>query len=256
MAFAVYERKGAVGLVTLNRPDRLNAIGGRLLADLIAALEQAGRDDQAAAFILTGAGRAFCSGDDLKDYGDQTADDGAIQAHVAAIQQVTHLIMKESRPFICAAHGYAVGGGFEWMLNCDLIVAADTLCAFFPEIRLGQFVTGGITHQLPRSIGYHRTMELLLLGERQPAGRLERLGLVNFVVPEDRMLPRAMELADILVSQSAFAMRRLKQALNVELGAGLWRSVEVEQAATMEAFRHPDTAARVAGYMRGKGGAA
>lgn len=255
MAFALYERKGAIGLVTLNRPDRLNAIGGALLADLIAALEQAGRDDEASVFILTGAGRAFCSGDDLKEYGDQTADDAAIEAHVAAIQRVTHLLMKETRPVICAAHGYAVGGGFEWMLNCDLVVAADTLCAFFPEVGLGQFVTGGVTHLLPRTVGYQRSMELLLLGERQSAERLERLGLINFVVPETRMLSRAMELADILLAQSTFSVRRLKQALNVELGAGLWQSVAVEQAATIEAFRHPDTSARIESYMRGKGGA-
>lgn len=256
MAFACYERTGAIGRITLNRPDRLNAIGGDLLADLIAALQQAGRDDSVSVFILAGAGRAFCSGDDLKEYGDQTTDDAAIEAHVAAIQQVTHLLMKETRPIICAAHGYAVGGGFEWMLNCDLVVAADNLCAFFPEVSLGQFVTGGITHLLPRAIGYQRSMELLLLGERQSATRLERLGLVNFVVPEERMLSRATELADILLSQSAFSVRRLKQALNIELGAGLWQSVAVEQAATVEAFRHPDTAARVESYMRSKRGAA
>ncbi|WP_428248188.1 enoyl-CoA hydratase/isomerase family protein [Ferrovibrio sp.] len=256
MPFAVYERQGPVGLVTLNRPERLNAIGQTLLADFAAVLRQAQGDEEIGAIVLTGAGRAFCSGDDLKEYADQTASDDAIAAHVAAIQRITHLLMAGPRPVICAAHGYAVGGGFEWMLNCDLVVASEDLKAFFPEMELGQFVTGGITHLLPRALGHQRSMELLLLGEVQSALRLEQLGLVNFVVPSDRLMTRAMEVATTVAARSRFAVGRLKETVNLHLGSELWRAIELEQAATMDAFHHADTAERIRGTLRGKWGAA
>jgi len=99
-----------------------------------------------------------------------------------------------------AAHGYAVGGGFEWALNCDLVVAADDLVAFSPEMALGHFVTGGVTHLLPLALGYQRTMELIVLGERQDARALLRLGLVNRVVSAEAMITRRI---------GAFAATRL-----------------------------------------------
>jgi enoyl-CoA hydratase/carnithine racemase len=256
MPLALYRKCGPVGFVTLNRPDRLNAISGALLEDLTTALKTAQQDEGVAAIVLSGAGRAFCSGDDLKEYDLQTADERAIRSHVVAIQRITRLIMGEGKPVICAAHGYAVGGGFEWLLNCDLVVASENLQAFFPEMKLGQFVTGGVTHLLPRTVGYQRAMELLLLGEIQSAARLERLGVVNFVVPDDQVLPKATELARTLALQSPQAIARLKNAINVQLGAELWQSVEVEQTLTIEAFRQPDTAARVRRHMPGKKGSA
>jgi enoyl-CoA hydratase/carnithine racemase len=96
---------------------------------------------------------------------------------------------------IGAVHGYAVGGGFEWVLNCDMVVAADSLVCFFPEMALGHFVTGGVTHLLPQALGHQRTMELIVLGERQSAQRLHALGLVNRVVGAEVMLQEAVHLA-------------------------------------------------------------
>jgi enoyl-CoA hydratase/carnithine racemase len=252
MSFALYERRGSIGLVTLNRPERLNAISGELLADFAALLEEGLADPHTAVVVLTGAGRAFCSGDDLKEFDRQTASEATIRAHVMAIQNITRLMLGSDKPIVGAVHGYAVGGGFEWLLNCDLVVAADDLIAFFPEMDWGQFVTGGVTHLLPLAVGYQRAMELLILGERQSAERLARLGLVNVVVPRAELESEAMTMAGRVAEKARFSVGKLKKLLNQDLGARLWRAVELEQAATIEAFRRSEAAARVAKFTNRK----
>jgi enoyl-CoA hydratase/carnithine racemase len=248
MSFARYALSGNIGTVTLDRPERLNAIGTELLADFAAALQAGINDPGAAVLILTGAGRAFCAGDDLKEFVLQSSSEAAIHAHIAAIQGITRLMLGCAKLIVGAVHGYAVGGGFEWMLNCDLVVAADDLVAFFPEMDWGQFVTGGVTHLLPQAIGYQRTMELLVLGERQSAARLEQLNLVNAVVPRDAMLARATEMARTVATKSSFSIGRLKTTLNGALGQALWRAVDHEQAVTIETFSQPGVAERVARF--------
>jgi enoyl-CoA hydratase/carnithine racemase len=250
MPYALYERRGTIGLVTLNRPERLNAISGALLTDFEAVLKRAFADAEASVLVLAGAGRAFCAGDDLKEFDLQSESAEAIRGHVGAIQRITRIMLGSDKPVVGAVHGYAVGGGFEWMLNCDLVVAADTLVAFFPEMNLGHFVTGGVTHLLPMALGYQRAMEFFILGERQAAERLERLGLVNFVVSEGAMLERAFEVAGKIAEQSRFAVGRLKAALNQRLGQGLWQAVDLEQEITIEAFSNADTAERVKAFGR------
>lgn len=252
MSFALYERRGPVGIVTLNRPERLNAISGDLLAAFAAALGQGLADEDAAVLVLTGAGRAFCSGDDLKEFDRQSASDAAIRAHIGAIQDITRTMLGSDKPIVGAVHGYAVGGGFEWLLNCDLVVAADDLVAFFPEMDWAQFVTGGVTHLLPLAVGYQRAMELLMLGERQSAERLAALGLVNWVVPRDELQGKAMEVALKVAEKSRFSVGRLKRLINQDLGAQLWRAVELEQDATIEAFHRPEVAERVARFATRK----
>jgi enoyl-CoA hydratase/carnithine racemase len=243
MPYALYERRGKIGVVTLNRPERLNAISHTLTADFEAALASGFADDAALAIILTGAGRAFCSGEDLKE-AVRTESEEAIRGHIASTQRITRLMLGSSKPVIGAMHGYAVGGGFEWLLNCDLVVASETLVAFFPEMSLGHFLTGGVTHLLPQAVGYQRSMELFLLGDRQRAERLERLGLVNMVVPQEEMMPKAFEVAERVAANSPFAMGKLKMALNQQLGAGLWKAVDLEEDLTVAAFNDPFTLAK------------
>jgi enoyl-CoA hydratase/carnithine racemase len=250
MSFALYERHGAVGVVTLNRPERLNAISGSLMADLEGALKRAFADEDANAIVLTGAGRAFCSGDDLKEFDLQTESEEAVRNHVEAIQRITRLTLGSDKPVVGAIHGYAVGGGFEWLLNCDLVVAANNLVAFFPEMSWGHFVTGGVTHILPQAVGYQKAMELFLLGERHSAEQLQNLRLANFVVPVDGMMEKAMSVAKIIASRSRFAVAKLKAALNQQLGDSLWKAVNHEERVTIEAFTHPETIERVKAFSR------
>ncbi|AOE88120.1 enoyl-CoA hydratase/isomerase family protein [Pseudomonas sp. TCU-HL1] len=252
MSTVLYERQGSVGLVTLNRPERLNAISSAMLGDFERAMTEAINDADTAAIVLTGAGRAFCSGDDLKEFEQQSESEASVRAHIDAIQRITKLMLGSDKPVVGALHGYAVGGGFEWVLNCDLVVASENLIGFFPEMDWGNFVTGGVTYLLPQTLGYQRTFELIVLGERQSAARLQQLGLVNWVVPQEEMLTKAFEVAEKIASKSRASVARLKTLINQDLGGQLWRAVALEEQATVEAFMRPEAAERVKQFGRAK----
>lgn len=252
MSYARVEKSGAVSTVVLDRPERLNAISGELLDDLHRALVEVNTDETCNAIVFRGEGRAFCAGDDLKEFGKQTESGASIRSHVERIQQITRDLMFNGKPVIGAVHGFAVGGGFEWLLNCDLVVASDDLVCFFPEMEWGQFVTGGVTQLLPQSVGYQRAMELWLLGERQSAHQLHLLGLVNRVVERERVLETALELATRVSERSAFSVSRLKRLLTMELSTDLSRSLELEQSATVAAFATPEAAKRVQAFAARK----
>jgi enoyl-CoA hydratase/carnithine racemase len=248
MPFAIHTTDGPVSIVTLNRPERLNAISTALLADLHAALVAAQSETTTRAIVLTGAGRAFCAGDDLKEFGEQSSSPEAIAKTCADIQQITRDIMLGDKLVVGAIHGYAVGGGFEWVLNCDLVVADDDLVCFFPEMALGHFVTGGVTHLLPQMLGHQRAMELMVLGDRQGADALLRYGIVNRVVPNDEMLAVALDIARRIAERSAFATARLKRVVTAGLDARLETALRLEQVAAAECFANPDTAARISAF--------
>lgn len=241
--------EGPVSVVTLNRPARLNAIGGSLLPDLHAALGAAQADPRTRVIVLAGAGRAFCAGDDLQEFAQQAATAQSVGEMCERIQQITRDLMFGPKIVVGACQGYAVGGGFEWLLNCDLVVAADDLVAFFPEMSLGHFVTGGVTHLLPSTVGYQRAMELLVLGERQDAAALARLGLVNRVVPRDALLPEALALAARVAERAEGAVRSLKRVMARSLGAQLAAALEQERQAAVSCFSDAQTAQRIAAFQ-------
>jgi enoyl-CoA hydratase/carnithine racemase len=250
MSYAKLHNDGTVSVVTLNRPERLNAIGTALLSDLHEALVKAQTDPDTRVIVLTGAGRAFCAGDDLKEFGEQSSSEAAIVETCTNIQHITRDIMFGPKLVVGAVHGYAVGGGFEWVLNCDLVVAADNLVCFFPEMALGHFVTGGVTHLLPQMLGHQRAMELMVLGERQDAQALKALGIVNRIVPLAELLPAALALARELASRSTLATSQLKRVINIQLSGQLASALELERQAAMACFGDRDTAERIKGSAR------
>ena len=246
MNFVTLHNQGPVSIVTLNRPDRLNAMSGPLMAELHQALVAAHADPETRAIVFTGAGRAFCAGDDLKEFTHQAASPAAVADMCDQIQQITRDLMFGPKLVIGAIHGYAVGGGFEWVLNCDMSVAADNLVAFFPEMSLGHFVTGGVTQLLPQTVGYQKAMELFVLGERIDAATLLQLGLVNRVVPLAEMMDTALALANQVAARSTLATGLLKRAMTTGLSNQLAGALEQERQAAMACFANPDTAARIA----------
>lgn len=252
MNYATVSTHGAVSVVTLNRPARLNAISGELLEDLHRALDEVNRDTSVHAIVITGEGRAFCAGDDLKEFDKQSESDASIREHVARIQRITRDLMFNDKPVIGAIHGFAVGGGFEWLLNCDMVVAADDLVCFFPEMAWGQFVTGGVTHLLPQAVGYQRAMELWLLGERHGAQQLMAMGMVNRVVPREQMLDTALDMARRVASNARLSVSKLKRLVNGELTSTLAHSLDVEADATIDAFKNPEAAERVRAFAKRK----
>lgn len=226
-----------VATVTLNRPERMNAISTALTEELHTRLFEVNQRDDVRAIIFTGAGRAFCAGDDLKEFEQQTESDAAIVKHIENIQRITYDLMYSDKFVVGAVHGYAVGGGFEWMLNCDVVVAADDLVAFLPELEWGQFPTGGVTHLLPQSLGHQHTMEIMVLGDRLTADDLLQRRLINWVVPHDEMLRKARTVADQAASKSPFSVARLKRLLTRGVSGNLGRSIELEQEFTVQSFK-------------------
>lgn len=248
MSFVDFRKQGHIGTVTLSRPDRLNAISTTLASDLHDALFAVSADPDIRVIVLSGEGRAFCAGDDLKEFDLQTASDAATVRHIEAIQRITRDLMFCDKLVVGAVHGFAVGGGFEWMLNCDLIVASEDLVAFFPETEWGQFPTGGVTHLLPQAIGYQQAMELLVLGERQTAQALLHRGLVNWVVRREDMMAKALEVAGIAAAKSPFSVSRLKRLLTRDISGGLGRALDLEETITIKAFKTPEARARSSNF--------
>ncbi|MGF1668129.1 MAG: enoyl-CoA hydratase/isomerase family protein [Acidimicrobiia bacterium] len=240
-----------LAVIRLNRPHRLNAINRALLADLALALESAQSNPVVDVIVLTGEGRAFCAGDDLKEFDDQVGDRAATTAYVESIQDITRLIMQRPKPVVGAINGWAAGGGLEWVANCDIAVMGETCRCFFPELSLGVFVTGGVTSLLPAAIGLQRAKELIMLGEKFDAAAALHMGLVARVVPDDQVVATAMDVARRLAALPQPMLRRTKQVLNEGYTNTLDRAMQIETDATVDGFLDPATAGRVDGVLRG-----
>jgi enoyl-CoA hydratase/carnithine racemase len=238
--------------ISLNRPERLNAIVPELLEELIAALNEADRDPDVRALVLTGEGRAFCAGDDLKDFAAQSADPATTAAYVERIQDVTRALVFGGTPVVGAIRGWAVGGGLEWLINCDFVVAAEGTRFFFPEVSWGLFVTGGVTDLLPRLLGLRRARELILLGEKFDARQALDWGLLRAVVPDERLLPEAVALAKRLAALPPGPVKALRRILSGREGEGIEAAMAAETRATVVGFLDPETARRVAAFASGK----
>jgi enoyl-CoA hydratase/carnithine racemase len=237
-----------VRVITLNRPHRLNAIVPELLEDLIAALQAADRDPGIRAVVLTGAGRAFCSGDDLKDFASQAGNEASTRAYIERIQDVTRAMALGDTPVIGAIRGWAVGGGLEWVINCDFAIAAAGTRFFFPEISWGVFVTGGVTELLPRLVGLQRARELIMLGERFDAAQAHDWGLVWRVVSDADLMPESLALARRVAALPPGPVRDLRRILARRSGTGLDAAMAMETEATVRGFLDPETARRIAAF--------
>lgn len=234
--------------ISLNRPARLNAIVPELLDDLVEALTEADRDEAVRAVVLTGEGRAFCSGDDLKEFSSQATDRDGTTAYVERIQDVTRAMVLGDTPVVGAIRGWAVGGGLEWVINCDFAIAAEGTRFFFPEVSWGLFVTGGVTEILPRLVGLQRARDMILFGEKFDARRALEWGLLREVVADADLLPRATTLAKRIAALPTGPVRDLRRIFARRHGAGLEVAMAAETAATVRGFLDPETATRIASF--------
>ena len=199
-----------VALVTLNRPKALNALSYALLSELDAVLEALDRDPACRAIVITGAGtRAFAAGADVRELAVETTDSLHEADPLAAVDRVGRL----ATPTIAAVRGFALGGGAELAMACDMLVAGDDTKFGQPEIAIGVIPGAGGTQRLARAIGRVRAMELVLTGRQFDAAEAERLGLVTMVVPAADVLGRALELAAKVASMPALAAAAAKAAV-------------------------------------------
>lgn len=240
--------ENAVCTLTLNRPDRLNAINAAMIAELNAALADANADDAVRTIVLRGAGRAFCSGDDLKEFDQQSRSEAVARRYIEDLQEVTRRIVHGDKIVVGAVHGWAAGGGFEWAIDCDLLLMAEGTRCFFPETGWGMAVTGGVTALLPRIIGAQRARALILLGEKIDAREALAMGLAWRVVPEDALFDEAQALAERIAALPARAARDVKRILDRACTATVEQAIALETEATVRSFTDPETAALVAGF--------
>jgi enoyl-CoA hydratase/carnithine racemase len=232
--------------IALNRPHRLNAINPSLLRDFATALRSSQASAEAPVILVHGRGRAFCAGDDLKEFDEQSRGPEETRRFVEQIQEVTRLMIEGDAIVVGAIHGWAVGGGLEWVLNCDLAVMARGCRCFFPETSLGLFVTGGVSSILPNLVGLQKAKELILLGDRFTAAEAEAWGLVARVVDDDAYLAEARALSRRVAALPAHARRNVRRVLNRAFQLPVHEAMALETEATIEGFLHPATAALMA----------
>lgn len=239
-------RRGGVHVLTLNRPDRLNAFTFPLQAALMAALTQAESDPDCRAVLLHGAGRSFCAGQDLTmveagvDLGDTLE-----RSFNPLVRRLRNLPL----PVVCAVHGVAAGAGANLALACDIVLAGQSARFIQSFIKIGLVPDAGGTWTLPRLAGDARARGMALLGEPVTAAQAEAWGLVWRTLPDDELLPEAERLAAHLATQPTQAIALMKQALNASAGNSLDAQLDLERDLQRQAGRTPDFMEGVAAFL-------
>ena len=244
-----------ITLVTLNRPDRLNAMSDELLTSLHEAFDGLRVDDSSRVVVLTGAGRGFCSGLDLRDHAQRMAHQEGDHARSAMVFQkhIADLVPKMRslpQPVIAAVNGPAAGGGFALALASDIRIASETATFSSAFIRLG--LSGcdiGVSWMLPRLIGAARAFDLMLTGRTVDAREAARIGLVSDVVPPEMILDAAMATADAIVAHSPFGVRMTKEVMWSQLEIGsLQAGIDLENRTQSLASSTEDFRGAVSGF--------
>lgn len=221
----ILERRDGIAYLTLNRPDRANTINRQLSSDVLAALDEVAGDPETRVVILTGAGRHFCGGADLRDMrpgGLGNVGGGGGRDMMSRFEEIP-------QPVIAAINGAAMGGGCEIALACDVRIIADTAQIGVPEIRFGALPAGGGTQRLPRIVGLAKAKELIYSGMPVSAEDAMRIGLVSRAVPAAELMTAAEEMARVFVERAAFALSAAKFLLNKSLDLDLANGLALER---------------------------
>lgn len=225
----LYHREKGVGIITLNRPHRLNAINLDLLKGFMEQLARARQDKKALVIILTGEGKAFCAGEDLKE----TASGKSLEQwmdEAERLQEVQRMTMKLGKPIIAAIPGYALGGGCEFAMGCDIRIASETAVLGFPETTVGMTVTNAGTKLLPHLVGLGKAKELVLTGDFIDASEAQRIGLVNKVVAPENLMTESMAMAEKIASRSPLATSLSRTAIDHGMEASFDQIMELEKS--------------------------
>ncbi|WP_457551356.1 enoyl-CoA hydratase/isomerase family protein [Desulfobacula sp.] len=224
----LYHCRENVGIITLNRPHRLNAINFDLLKGFMEQLDRAKKDTAARAVILTGAGTAFCAGEDLKE----TAAGKSFAQWVdeaERLQELQRMTMKLGKPIIAAVPGYALGGGSEFAMGCDIRIASETAVFGFPETTVGMTVTNAGTKILTHLVGLGKAKELILTGDFIDAQEALKIGLVNKVVALENLMDESMMMAQKIASRSPLAVSLSRTAIDQGMEASFDQILELEK---------------------------
>ena len=229
----LYEREGHIGTITYNRPEAMNAINAQLREDLNTAWETFRNDEEAWVGIVTGNGRAFCAGADVKSFGQSGNTKGTFWENPSFTSLESG--MEIWKPVIAAVNGYALGFGLTLVSACDFVIASEKAEFGFPEVRIGVPTIQGAV-RMPKKVGWQNAMELLLIGERVNAERAKEMGLVWKIVEHETLMDEAIALANRLLESAPLAVRATKEV-----------AARGQEMPFSEAIRFGETMRRVAG---------
>lgn len=210
----LYSARDGIAEIRFNRPHRLNAVTGQLYEEFGTALDEAVADQEVRVVLITGEGRAFCVGADLKEHkAGRTAFDR--RQYLQGEQAVCKRLLQLGKPVVAAVNGYALGAGAEMAIAADFVLMAESAQIGLPEISIGNFLGGGVTWLLPRLVGLAKARELIFLGERITGDEAVRIGLACRVLPDTEFLAAAREFAGKLATKAPLSMRLAKEQLNM-----------------------------------------
>lgn len=217
----VSEKRGAVGLITLNRPSVRNALNRQLMTELWEALSLFEPDQDVGAVVITGGPTFFSAGADIKEMSDKSL----VEAYLGDMGKLWDRVARYPKPLVAAVNGYAFGGGLELVMACDIVVCSEDAKFGQPEINIGIMPGAGGTQRLPRLVGKNRALEMVLTGRPIDAREAHMLGLVNRVVPAEAVLEQAVNIAKDIASKAPIAVRLAKESvlksLDTDLETGL-----------------------------------
>ena len=243
--YIIVEKQDGVGLIRFNRPKALNALSPELMTELGDALTTFDADPNIGAIVLTGNERAFAAGADIKAMATASAMDMLLNDLIEKWETIHHI----KKPVIAAVSGYALGGGFELAMACDMIVASETAQFGQPEINLGVIPGFGGTQRLTRAVGKALAMEMVLLDRRLSAEEALHYGLVNHVYPVEVYLEEALKLAQKLAGQAPVAVRLGKEAVNKAFELSLSEGLAFERRAFHLLFASEDQKEGMAAFI-------
>jgi len=241
----IVERRGRVGIVRLNRPQALNALNVTLKDELLGAVEAFDADANVGCILMTGSDKAFAAGADIKEMADQTYIDIFRADYTADYERLARV----RKPIIAAVAGFALGGGCELAMMCDLIIAADNAKFGQPEIKLGVIPGIGGTQRLTRAVGKAKAMDLILTGRMMDAAEAERSGLVARVVPAASLMEEAMKVAETIAAMSQPSLIAAKEAVNRSFETSLAEGVRFERRVFHALFATKDRKEGMAAFI-------
>jgi len=241
----IVETHGRVGLIRLNRPQALNALNPAIRSELLAAAEAFDADPAIGCIVITGSDKAFAAGADIKEMADRSYIDLFLSDYAAAYERLTRV----RKPIVAAVAGFALGGGCEVAMMCDVIIAADTAKFGQPEIKHGVIPGMGGTQRLTHAIGKAKAMDLVLTGRMMDAAEAERSGLVSRVVPAANLMEEAMKVAEAIASMSLPAVLSAKEAINRSFEAPLAEGLRFERRVFHALFATEDQKEGMAAFI-------
>lgn len=245
MSNILVETKGRVGLITLNRPEALNALNDATMNEVVAAARDFDNDPGVGCIVLTGSEKAFAAGADIKEMSEQSAIDMYLSDWFKGWEDLTRL----RTPIIAAVAGYALGGGCELAMMCDFIIAADNAKFGQPEINLGVIPGMGGSQRLTRAVGKAKAMDMCLTGRMMTADEAERAGLVSRVVPQAQLLDDVLSTAELIASKSLVASMLAKEAVNAAFETTLAQGINFERRLFHSVFASHDQKEGMAAFV-------